>query len=121
MSAGDETARLKQAAAERAVDFIESGMVVGLGTGSTAIHAVYRLGALLREGALTNIVAIATSRATDAAARGMGIPLMPDSLPRDVDITIDGGPTPGEVSTVVSLMHDDMVILREGLGADALL
>lgn len=90
MSTQDSTARLKQAAAERAVDFIASGMVVGLGTGSTAIHAVYRLGALLRDGALTDILAIATSRATDAAAREAGIPLMPDSMPRDVDIAIDG-------------------------------
>jgi len=52
---------LKQQAAEHAVTFIESGMIVGLGTGSTAILAVRRLAQLLDEGQLQDIVGIPTS------------------------------------------------------------
>ena len=43
---------LKQAAGERAVDWVESGMVVGLGTGSTAVFAIRRIGALVQSGEL---------------------------------------------------------------------
>jgi ribose 5-phosphate isomerase A len=43
------------------VEYVESGMVVGLGTGSTAAFAVDRIGQLLKEGKLTNIVAVPTS------------------------------------------------------------
>ena len=86
----DEAARLKELAGEQAAALVESGMVVGLGTGSTAIFATRRIGELLRSGALTDIVAIATSRATDAAARALGIPMLTDDIPRAVDITIDG-------------------------------
>ncbi|MBI4508238.1 MAG: threonylcarbamoyl-AMP synthase [Deltaproteobacteria bacterium] len=39
------------------------------------------------------------------------------SWPHGLDLTIDGGPTPGENSTVVSLIHDEITVLREGLGA----
>ena len=86
----DDAARLKQLAGERAAALVESGMVVGLGTGSTAIFATRRIGERLRDGELKDLVAIATSRATDAAARELGIPLLGDDIPRGVDITIDG-------------------------------
>ena len=46
----EETAGLKKLAAERAVEFVESGMVVGLGSGSTTLYAVRRIGELVREG-----------------------------------------------------------------------
>ncbi len=48
----DHAAQLKQAAGEQAAALVESGMVVGLGTGSTAIFATRRIGALLRTGEL---------------------------------------------------------------------
>ena len=81
---------LKQQAGEAAAALVQSGMVVGLGTGSTAIFATRRIAAMLRSGAVTGIVAIATSRATDAAARELGIPLLTDDIPNEIDITIDG-------------------------------
>ena len=56
-------------------DYVESGMVVGLGTGSTAKYAVERLGAKLISGELSNIVAIPTSIATEKQARQLKIPL----------------------------------------------
>lgn len=86
----DPYAHFKRAAGEYAVRFIESGMVVGLGTGSTAIHAVRRLGALLKEGALRDVVGFATSTATLREAEALGIPLLTEDLPRAIDVTIDG-------------------------------
>ena len=72
---------LKQQAAEAAISFVHSGMRVGLGTGSTAIYATRRIGALLAAGQLRDIEAFATSRDTDAAARELGIPMIDDALP----------------------------------------
>jgi ribose 5-phosphate isomerase A len=86
----DEQSKQKQQAAEQAVEFVQSGMVVGLGTGSTAIFATHRIAYLLSTGQLKNITGIATSRATEAEARWLGIPLVADDLPIQVDITIDG-------------------------------
>jgi len=81
---------LKQQAAECAVTFIKSGMIVGLGTGSTAILAVQRLALLLDEGKLQNIVGIPTSIGIEQEARMLGIPLATLEEHPVVDITIDG-------------------------------
>ena len=56
-------------------DYVKSGMVVGLGTGSTAKFAVERLGEKIKSGELSNIVAIPTSVATANLASKLGIPL----------------------------------------------
>jgi len=88
--AQDMRTELKKQAGYFAAGLVQSGMVVGLGTGSTAIHAVRKIGERLRSGELKDIVGIATSLRTDAEARQLGIPLMDDSLPISVDITIDG-------------------------------
>ena len=56
---------LKKKAAVEAVKQVQSGNVVGLGTGSTAYFAVEELGRLLREGILKDIVGVATSIETD--------------------------------------------------------
>ena len=81
---------LRRHAAERAVDAIQSGMVVGLGTGSTAVHAVRRLGALLAEGRLQRIIGIPTSEATAREARQAGIPLGTLDDHPSIDVAIDG-------------------------------
>lgn len=86
----DPKAQFKQAAAERAVEFIQSGMKVGLGSGSTAIFATRRIAELLQTGQLRDLVAFATSKAIDREARRLGIPMLPDDLPVDLDVTIDG-------------------------------
>ena len=86
----DFRARLKQEAAEYAVQFVKSGMLVGLGTGSTAIYATRRIGELLRDGKLTGITGFATSRATQDEAERLKIPMMDFSLPMGLDLTIDG-------------------------------
>jgi ribose 5-phosphate isomerase A len=82
--------KLKQEAAEYAVKFVQSGMVVGLGTGSTAIFATRRIAELLREGALKDIVGFATSNVIWQEAQRLGIPLMDQALPSKIDVTIDG-------------------------------
>uniref|UniRef100_A0A2P2PJR2 ribose-5-phosphate isomerase n=1 Tax=Rhizophora mucronata TaxID=61149 RepID=A0A2P2PJR2_RHIMU len=81
---------LKKIAAYKAVDFVESGMVVGLGTGSTAKHAVDRIADLIRQGKLNNIVGIPTSKKTHQQALSLGIPLSDLDAHPTVDIAIDG-------------------------------
>ena len=79
---------LKRAAAERAVAHVRSSMVVGLGTGSTAKHAIDVLGEKLARGELHDIQAVATSRASEAQARALGITIVP--LQDRLHIAIDG-------------------------------
>ena len=86
----DDRAHLKQQAAEYAVRFIQSGMRVGLGTGSTAYFATRRIAQLIQDGILKNIIGFPTSKAAWQLAEESGIPLMNDSMPENLDITIDG-------------------------------
>lgn len=81
---------LKRAAAERAVaEYVESGMVVGLGTGSTAAFAVRSIGELIASGRLQGIRGVPTSARTTALARETGIPLITLAEARP-SVTIDG-------------------------------
>ncbi len=86
----DRQTRLKQEAAEYAVQYVQSGMVVGLGTGSTAIFATRRISELLRNGTLKDIVGFATSNVIWQEAQHLGIPLMDQAMPSKIDLTIDG-------------------------------
>ncbi|KAL2324194.1 hypothetical protein Fmac_023252 [Flemingia macrophylla] len=81
---------LKKIAAYKAVEYVESGMVLGLGTGSTARHAVDRIGQLLRQGKLKDIVGIPTSMKTHDQALSLGIPLSDLDAHPVVDLAIDG-------------------------------
>lgn len=60
---------LKKQAAWKAVEYVKSGMVLGLGTGSTAAFAVDRIGELLKNGTLTDIVGVPTSVRTYEQAK----------------------------------------------------
>jgi len=84
------TDALKRQAGEYAAGFVESGMTVGLGSGSTAIFATRRIAQRIHSGALTDIVAIPSSLATEAAAKELGIPLTTLAEHPRIDITIDG-------------------------------
>jgi ribose 5-phosphate isomerase A len=88
-SEAEERAREKQQAADSAVAYVQSGMVVGLGAGSTAILATRRIGQLLREGRLRDIVGVPCSSAIEIEARALGIPITLEP-PGAVDLTIDG-------------------------------
>ena len=86
---------LKKMVGYKAVDdYVKSGMVVGLGTGSTAAFAVERVGMLLKSGELKDIVAIPTSVRTKEQAEELGIPLTtlgtPESRFSKLDVAIDG-------------------------------
>lgn len=86
----DPRVEAKRRAAREAADLVESGMVVGLGTGSTAALFVEELGRRLGEGALTDIVGIPTSKTTHQQAALLGVPIgMPDEFP-EIDLTVDG-------------------------------
>lgn len=81
---------LKRAAAERAVDgYVRSGMVLGLGTGSTAAWVVRRIGELMEAGDLSGVRGIPTSRRTAELAAEYGVPLVGLEEARP-DLTIDG-------------------------------
>ena len=80
----------KRQAAEYAVQFVESGMVVGLGHGSTAIHAVRKVASLLQSGALRDIRCIPCSRQVAQDAQALGIPLTTFADIGAIDVTIDG-------------------------------
>jgi ribose 5-phosphate isomerase A len=82
---------LKKMTGYKAVDdYVTSGMVVGLGTGSTAYYAVERLGQKLKSGELKDVVAIPTSVRTRDQALDLGIPLVSLDTHPVLDVAIDG-------------------------------
>ncbi|MCB0214097.1 MAG: ribose 5-phosphate isomerase A, partial [Anaerolineae bacterium] len=82
--------KLKKEAAEKAVEQVQSGMVLGLGTGSTTRYAIIKIGELWQAGDLTDIVAVPTSENTVELAHSYGIPLTTlDQTPK-LNLAIDG-------------------------------
>ena len=81
---------LKRKAAIFAVDFVKSGMVIGLGTGSTARFAIELIGDRLKNGDLKDTVAISSSIQTEKLATAFNIPLTSFDLCSEIDLTIDG-------------------------------
>lgn len=113
----DPKAEQKRAAAERAVEWIESGMTVGLGTGSTAVWAIRAVGERLADGRLRDIVAIPTSDASAAEAGAVGVPLVTFDARTVIDITIDGA---DEVDPALNLIKGyGGALLREKVVAQA--
>jgi ribose 5-phosphate isomerase A len=78
----------KQAAAKKAVEYIQNGMNLGLGTGSTAYWGIQYIGARVKEG--LQVRAIATSIQSETLARELGIPIVSFADTSQLDITIDG-------------------------------
>lgn len=81
---------LKRLAGEKVVEFIQSGMIVGLGSGSTAYFALKKLGELITAGSLSGIKGIPTSKETEENAKKFGIPLTDLSENQSIDLTFDG-------------------------------
>ncbi|MFD2611158.1 ribose-5-phosphate isomerase RpiA [Paenibacillus gansuensis] len=104
----------KQAAGELAVKYIQDGMNVGLGTGSTVYWTILKLGERVREG--LQVRAVPTSVRTEELAREQGIPLIQFAdLARPLDLTIDGA---DEVNPQLSLIKGGGgALLREKLVA----
>jgi ribose 5-phosphate isomerase A len=112
-----DRAALKMQAAHRAVEFIESGMIVGLGHGSTAAFAVQRIAELLHSGELHHIRAVPCSRAVLRAARRLRIPLVSLNQHPVVDLTIDGA---DEVDEAMNLIKGGGgALLKEKIVAQA--
>ena len=107
----------KKQAAFKAVEQIASGMVVGLGTGSTAKYAVERIGELFQNGALKDIVGIPSSVQTEKLALSVGIPLTTFEEHPVIDINIDGA---DEVDPALNLIKGGGgALLREKVIAQA--
>ena len=85
----DQATEYKRLAAEAALDQVESGMTLGLGTGSTAAFVVSGLAERLRDGRLQDVVCVPTSEQTAQHAREVGIPLV-ELIAAGVDLAIDG-------------------------------
>ncbi|HWN48885.1 MAG TPA: ribose-5-phosphate isomerase RpiA [Xanthobacteraceae bacterium] len=96
---------LKRAASARAIELVQPGMRVGLGTGSTARHFVELLGARVREG--LTITAVPTSKTTRADAERLGIPLSTLDETPELDLTVDGA---DEIAP-------DLTVIKGGGGA----
>jgi ribose 5-phosphate isomerase A len=86
----DSREEQKRLAAFQAVAHLTSGMVVGLGTGSTARFALERIAAKIREGELKNLLGIPSSRQTEELALALAIPLTTLDEHPEIDLTIDG-------------------------------
>ncbi len=114
---GSEISRLKEQAAHRAVEFVQSGMIVGLGHGSTALYAVKMIAELIRSGVLQNIRGVPCSRKVFEDARKLGIPLTTLNRNSVIDLTIDGA---DEVDEHLNLVKGGGgALLREKIVAQA--
>ncbi|ACU58260.1 ribose-5-phosphate isomerase RpiA [Chitinophaga pinensis] len=101
----DTITKAKKAAGEKAASLVQPGMLVGLGTGSTAYWAIEKIGQMVKEG--LNIRAVATSVASEQQAIALGIPITSFSEIQQLDIDIDGA---DEIS-------EDLQIIKGGGGA----
>ena len=108
---------LKEQAAHKAVEEIQSGMVVGLGTGSTVFYALQKISHLIKTGELENIVGIPSSKQTEKIANELGIPLTNFTEHKRIDLTIDGA---DEVDKYLNLIKGGGgALLREKILAQA--
>ena len=82
--------QMKQAVALAAVDQIRDGMVLGLGSGSTAALMIQELGARLKDGRLKDILGVTTSFQGEVLAAELGIPLQSLNAVDRIDLAIDG-------------------------------
>ena len=107
----------KQLAGRAAADVVESGMLVGLGSGSTAAFAVAAIAERLRAGAIKGIHGIPTSDQTEAQAIELGIPLADLNDYSGIDLSIDGA---DEVDPALNLIKGGGgALLREKIVAQA--
>ena len=84
----DPREQWKRAVGETSATFVKDGMLVGLGTGSTAKHMINALGKRVQGGLL--IKGVATSQESANLAKSQGIPLLDDSIRWNLDLAIDG-------------------------------
>jgi len=108
---------LKRKAAAQALEEVRSGMILGLGTGSTVAHFLDLLGRRLADGELTDIVGVPTSLRTEEAAGRAGIRLGTLTRYPELDLAVDGA---DEVSPTLDLIKGmGGALLREKMVAQA--
>ena len=109
---------LKKAAAEFAVEeFVKSNMIIGLGTGSTAMFALYKISDLIQRGELKNIYGIPSSKEIEKEAKKNRVPLSTLEKFKNIDVTIDGA---DEVDPNLNLIKGGGgALLREKIIAQA--
>lgn len=78
----------KRVAGEKSTEYIKNGMILGLGTGSTAYYMIKKVGELIKNG--MEIKAVATSKSTESLARELKIPLLSIDEVDRIDLAIDG-------------------------------
>jgi len=114
---GSKTESYKKQAAEAAVELVKSGMVLGLGHGSTVQYALEALAAKLKSGELKDILAVPCSKQTEVEARRLGIPLADLNDHRRLDLTLDGA---DEVDSQLNLIKGGGgALMREKIVAQA--
>lgn len=112
-----DTETLKRTAAAAALEEVESGMVLGLGTGSTVAHFLELLGQALQEGRLEDVRGVPTSVRTGRESRAAGIPLVALGDHPELDLAVDGA---DEVTPELDLMKGmGGALLREKMVAQA--
>ncbi len=112
-----DVAEQKRRAAWRAAEFVESGMTVGLGHGTTAAFAVERIAERLRSGGLVDVLCVPCSEDVARQAERLGIPLTTLDERPTIDLTIDGA---DEVDAEMNLIKGGGgALLREKIVADA--
>jgi ribose 5-phosphate isomerase A len=110
-----DTEAQKRAAAARALEFVQPGMRLGLGSGTTAKHFVDLLGERVRAG--FEVIGVPTSETTRAQAERLGIPLTSLDETPELDLTVDGA---DEIATDLSLIKGGGgALLREKIVASA--
>jgi len=114
MAVNDE---YKKQAAEAAVELVQSGMVLGMGHGSTVQFALEALAGKLESGQLKNLVAIPCSKKTESEARRLGIPLADLNDNTAINLTLDGA---DEVDARLNLIKGGGgALMREKMVAQA--
>ena len=109
------TENQKKIAAEKATENVRSGMIVGLGTGSTVYYALLKLGTMVRAG--LDIIGIPTSEGTEKIALAQKIPLTTLATHPTIDLTIDGA---DEVDAHLNLIKGGgAALVREKIIANA--
>src|SRR5579864_9194103 len=116
MSTAAALHQFKQAAAESAATLIQDGMIVGLGSGSTAALAVEAIGKRVSQG--LRIIGVPSSEQTAELARSLAIPLTTLGEHPKIDVTIDGADEV-ELSTLQLIKGRGGALLREKIVASA--
>jgi ribose 5-phosphate isomerase A len=115
MLAMETVDKAKELAAQRSLEFIEDGMVVGMGSGTTATHFIKLLGERVKQG--LKVRGISSSKASEELAASLSIPIIDFHVSTVIDVTIDGA---DEVTHQLELIKGGGgALLREKIVASA--